>query len=157
MIIQSFKGQYAFLSNFYPINIFIPDVKHPIVHKLWRTSEHMYMACKTLVPFHQEHIRLLDTPGQAKYYARGLRLRPNWDESVKFEVMLRILHLKFTLNQECHDKLLTTRDATLIEGNYWHDNCWGNCNCFKCKHIVGQNHLGKLLMQVRDTLRDVPS
>ena len=43
-------------------------------------------------------------------------------------------------------------DIMLIEGNYWHDNYWGNCLCPKCKEIEGQNQLGKILMKVRSTL-----
>lgn len=142
--IHFFKDEFAFLSNFYPINITIKE-------KLWLTSEHMYMACKTRSPIHQENTRLMATPGQAKRYARKVTLRDDWD-TVKFDVMLRILRHKFTLNQECHDKLLSTGDIGLIEGNFWHDNIWGNCSCPKCKSIVGANHLGKLLMQVRNEL-----
>ena len=155
MIIQSFKGPHAYLSNFYVINIHIADKVNPTHMKLWRTSEHMYMASKTTNPVVQETIRCMHTPEQAKRYARKVQLRPNWD-TYKFGLMLRILTLKFTLNQECHDKLLLTGDDELIEGNYWHDNCWGDCNCSKCHQTQGQNHLGKLLMQVRNTLRSVP-
>lgn len=34
----------------------------------------------------------------------------------------------------------------LIEGNYWHDTYWGVCEG------VGENHLGKLLMEIRNEL-----
>jgi predicted NAD-dependent protein-ADP-ribosyltransferase YbiA (DUF1768 family) len=34
----------------------------------------------------------------------------------------------------------------LIEGNWWGDTYWGVCNG------VGENHLGKLLMKIRDYL-----
>lgn len=37
----------------------------------------------------------------------------------------------------------------IVEGNYWHDNYWGNCTCDKCKNIEGQNKLGKILMKIR--------
>jgi predicted NAD-dependent protein-ADP-ribosyltransferase YbiA (DUF1768 family) len=43
--------------------------------------------------------------------------------------------------------LLETKDATLIEGNTWGDQYWGVCAG------VGENHLGKLLMQIRSELQ----
>lgn len=49
-------------------------------------------------------------------------------------------------------KLLETGDAELIEGNYWHDNTWGQCYCPRCKNKIGENHLGKLLMKIRESL-----
>ena len=49
-------------------------------------------------------------------------------------------------------KLLATGEEELIEGNYWHDTCWGVCNCAKCGD-KGENRLGKLLMEVRTLYR----
>lgn len=45
--------------------------------------------------------------------------------------------------------LLETGDVKIIEGNYWHDNLWGNCFCKKCENIKGQNWLGRLIMDIR--------
>ena len=60
--------------------------------------------------------------------------------------------MKILLRQKFGDawlraKLLATGDAELIEGNYWHDTFWGMCNG------KGENHLGRLLMEVRSELR----
>lgn len=143
-IINSFKGNYAFLSNFQTINITVHD-------KIWKTSEHMYMACKSQNPLIQERIRCINTPGQAKAYARKITLRPDWNK-VKLGIMKRILKLKFTLNTIMKDNLLATDNAELIEGNYWHDNYWGNCQCPKCINKTGLNNLGKLLIQTRSDL-----
>ena len=60
-----------------------------------------------------------------------------------------VIGLKFTQNQEIKEKLLATGNSILIEGNYWHDNFWGNCLCSKCKYIKGRNNLGKILMKRR--------
>jgi len=46
-------------------------------------------------------------------------------------------------------KLVYTHPHTLIEGNWWHDNYWGDCFCAKCATIKGKNKLGKLLEDVR--------
>jgi predicted NAD-dependent protein-ADP-ribosyltransferase YbiA (DUF1768 family) len=69
---------------------------------------------------------------------------------------IKILHTavkaQFEENPKLKKELLLTGTAVLIEGNFWHDNYWGKCNCNNCKNIEGKNHLGKLLMQVREEL-----
>jgi N-glycosidase YbiA len=44
--------------------------------------------------------------------------------------------------------LLDTGDAELVEVNHWRDFWWGVCNG------VGANHLGRLLMTIRNELRE---
>ena len=66
--------------------------------------------------------------------------------------MKDILIAKFSV-PELREKLKATGDATLIEGNHWHDNRWGKCTCEKCQSKEAQNWLGKILMEIRDTLR----
>ena len=67
--------------------------------------------------------------------------------------MYEILVEKFTI-PELKEKLLATGDEYLEEGNYWHDNYWGNCHCEKCADITGQNKLGILLMKIREDIRN---
>ena len=45
------------------------------------------------------------------------------------------------------DKLMATGNCQLIEGNTWGDRYWGVCDG------VGQNHLGRLLMEIRDQIQ----
>ena len=45
------------------------------------------------------------------------------------------------------NKLLGTGDTYLEEGNTWNDTFWGVCNG------VGENNLGRILMEVREELR----
>jgi predicted NAD-dependent protein-ADP-ribosyltransferase YbiA (DUF1768 family) len=85
--------------------------------------------------------------GAVKKLGRRLPLRSNWSE-VNLAVMLTILFTKFS-NPELAKRLIDTFPLELIEGNWWHDNFWGNCRCEKCKNIQGQNWLGRLLMTVR--------
>ena len=59
-----------------------------------------------------------------------------------------ICRAKFTQNEELKKKLIDTGDATLIEGNTWNDTFWGVCNG------VGENNLGKILMKIREELKD---
>lgn len=123
-------GDHSFLSNFYP-------------HGNW-TVEHHYQAAKTDDPIWAARIINANTPGQAKKLGRKAPMRPTWD-SEKNVVMLSLLRIKF-LWPDLAAALIATGDATLIEGNHWGDTYWGVCKG------VGENHLGRLLMQVRSEL-----
>ena len=83
---------------------------------------------------------------------RSVKLRPDWEQS-KYQIMKEGLTLKFLTHKDLADKLLATGDAWLIEGNYWHDNTWGDCQCPRCITIDGKNWLGTLLMDIRRSLR----
>ena len=50
--------------------------------------------------------------------------------------------------------LLDTDPAELVEGNYWHDQFWGNCTCAVHFKFPGENHLGVQLMQIREQLME---
>ena len=86
-------------------------------------------------------------PSKSKALGRKVTLREDWDE-VKNRVMLEIVRNKFKQNPELKEKLIATGDAYLEEGNWWGDRTWGVCNG------VGENRLGKILMKVRDELKN---
>jgi ribA/ribD-fused uncharacterized protein len=72
--------------------------------------------------------------------------RPDWDE-VKVDIMREILHAKVHQHEYVKRKLLATGDRELVE-NSWRDDFWG-----WGPNRDGQNVLGKLWMDVRDTIR----
>jgi ribA/ribD-fused uncharacterized protein len=113
--------------------------------------EHAYQAAKTLDPKLRRPFQRVLKAGQAKHMGRELVLRPDW-ENVKEQIMLDLLRQKFK-DRELSLLLRQTENRELIEGNNWHDTFWGVCNgkCWRGPHEpVGENKLGKLLMQVRD-------
>ncbi len=136
-MISEFQGQYRFLSNFHCSPIEFEG-------RLWRSVEHAYQATKSLDDNVRDQICRMSKPGDAKRFGRTIVLRPDWEE-VKLAVMLCLLELKFAIDP-LRMALLQTGDEELIEGNYWGDRFWGVCAG------TGQNHLGKLLMQVRAEL-----
>ena len=144
-MIDCFDGHWAFLSNFYWNEIEFEGIKYP-------TNEHFFQAMKTLDIDERRAIANCRTPGQAKRMGRRVALRPDW-EDIKESVMLEGLCLKFA-DEQLADWLLETGDEELVEGTTWHDNEWGNCSCPKCAHIEGKNKLGRLLMIVRDMIKD---
>lgn len=149
-MINCFDGEFAFLSNFYnsPIEFETADGKMIIAP----TVEHYFQAAKAM--FAKEQIAILSapTPGKSKRLGRHCLLRPDW-EAVKEQIMYEALCKKFAIS-ELREKLLATNDEYLEEGTTWHDNEWGVCHCLECQDIVGKNKLGKLLMRVREEIRN---
>ena len=80
----------------------------------------------------------------AKRIGRKVSLRPDW-EDVKIPIMLGLLITKF-YDARLRAMLLETGDAELVEGNYWNDRFWG----VDIRTGRGENHLGQLLMTVRN-------
>ena len=136
--IDSFSGDYRFLSNFWPSRVSMDSLTFP-------TVEHAFQAAKTLDLFQRQMIRDVPLPGQAKHLGRAVILRQDW-ESIKLDVMYGLLKQKFSA-KNLKGFLLDTGDIELIEGNTWGDKFWGTVDG------EGQNHLGKLLMQVRSELK----
>jgi ribA/ribD-fused uncharacterized protein len=150
-LIDSFRGDYHFLSNF-------EKLTNPIrwSNVLYWTSEHFFAAMKTLSYDDRVWIAGLSEPGMAKraasprgYNNHKITLRRDWDD-VRILVMRMALIMKFTNNPILLYKLCATGNKMLVEGNTWHDNTWGNCTCQKCSRIVGMNWLGLLLMELRN-------
>ena len=114
---------------------------------LYPSSEHAFQAAKTL-DFRVRKIFTLAgmTPGMSKHLGKAITIRPGWDQ-IKLTVMEEILVAKFS-DFQLKKWLLETGDAELIEGSTWNDTYWGVCNG------KGTNHLGRLLMELRDSLRE---
>lgn len=141
--IHEFQGPYRFLSNFYeglyPIRVGNFEFK---------TAEHLYQAFKTEDLEEARMIEQLATPGEAKRAGRTLTLRADW-EDIKDRAMEIAVSRKFLSDPELLPLLLKTGDATLVEGNKWHDNYWGECFCTKCEPLPKLNMLGQVLMALR--------
>lgn len=147
--IREFAGRYAFLSNFYPAQIKIKLLGRLY---LFPTAEHAYQACKsTERAVIEQFVNLPMTPGEAKRYGRTIAVRQHW-EGRKSAIMRYIVYLKFTQNHLLRAALLETGLLYLVEGNTWHDNFWGQCNCQKCFQVAPRNQLGVILMDTRDML-----
>lgn len=145
--ITSFSGKYRWLSNFWISPIKTAD------GKVWPSAEHLYQAYKTKSRRHRKEILQCGHPSNAKKLGRRIPIRDDWD-TIKIDIMKKVVYLKFTQNIELQRKLKETGDVDLVEGNYWHDNIWGDCMCNRCKSIKGLNYLGNILMDVRSHIGD---
>ena len=143
-MIAIFDNEYAFLSNFYESPFEVDGITYP-------TVEHFFQAMKSKDVEGRKKIAAAPTPGKAKRLGRTVELRKDWEE-IKATVMKFGLAQKFRI-PELREKLLATDNEELIEGNFWHDNTWGNCLCADCQDIPGRNMLGMLLMELRTKIR----
>lgn len=133
-MIDSFKGDFAWLSNMQRTAPFHYGSLS------FDSVECFYVAMKTTN--HLERIKISKmNPYDAKKYGRALQLRKGWDD-IKLDVMKLGLKKKFS-QPKFKELLLATGDQEIVEGNTWGDTYWGVCGG------VGENHLGKLLMEIR--------
>jgi len=132
-MIDTFKGDYFFLSNFYQCDITHDGFKFSSVEAAFQASK---------VKNFQDMKQFEDlNPSEAKKLGRHVLLRDDW-ENVKLNIMFELCFQKFS-RSSFRDKLINTKDELLIEGNTWNDIYWGKCNG------KGENHLGLILMDIR--------
>lgn len=135
--IYGFFKEYRDLSNF---------ALYPIQYEglIYPSNENAYQALKS------EHISDRETftgitPAQAKRSGRLIDLRPDW-EQIKLKIMYEINLAKFTFHSIPRTLLLSTKGKYLEETNWWKDRFWG------VYEGVGENHLGRILMRIRDEI-----
>lgn len=143
-MVKEFKDEYDFLSNFYIHNVVYEELVFP-------TNENAFQAMKTSDKDKRQKFTTI-TASQSKQMGRQVQLRSDWEEA-KNTIMYEIVKAKFSQDNFLKEKLLATKNEVLEEGNWWHDNYWGICNCIKCQDIKGKNNLGKILMLVRKELQ----
>lgn len=132
---------YGWLSNFHRCIQIVDGEIYP-------TNEHYYQSQKANLKEFHNWIKNAPNPYHAMKAGRTLRankgeLKTNWDD-IKLEVMLKGLRSKF-IDTGLRHKLLDTGDAYLFE-NSPNDRFWGEVRG------EGKNHLGRLLMQVRQEI-----
>lgn len=141
--IKGFSAPFRWLSNFYPI---IPIIYQGIEYK---STETFYQAMKTLDKKDRLHISTLK-PGKAKAYGspenEEFIVRDDWLD-LKLKVMEFALRHKFS-QEFFKNILLATGDMYIEETNTWNDVFFG-CT----PDGVGQNNLGKLVMKLREELK----
>lgn len=135
---KMFRGDYWFLSNFYHVPVTYKGIKYPSV-------ECAYQAQKT-DSITLKHKFASISSKEAKKLSHQIKSPADWHDR-NVQIMTDLLRQKFE-NPYLRQKLLDTGDELLIENNYWNDTFWGVCNG------VGNNMLGKLLMQIRAEIKN---
>lgn len=128
---MQFRNKYAFLSNFH----FSPIT---IGNYCFNNAEAAYQALKC--KGHEQRFVGLNAKA-AKALGRALPMQEGWNDK-RIDAMRFVLQQKFS-NPELMAQLQQVQ-GHIQEDNCWNDTFWGVCNG------VGENHLGKLLMEIRD-------
>lgn len=135
---------YGCFSNFSPHSICMQGED-------WQTVEHYYQAQKFIGTKDEAVspiIQAAPTPEEAAALGRDRtrQVRADW-EQVKIKVMYQAVLQKFMTYPDIQAILIATDDLLIVE-NSPKDYYWG---CGKDK--TGDNHLGKILMSVRQQLK----
>lgn len=141
-MIDSFRGEYGFLSNFYEEPIVFEGITYP-------SSEHAYQASKSQSILTRNlftNPRL--SPLGAKRLGSKIDIPDKRDWATRRIFNMRaVVAVKFDTRTWLADRLLDTNDHELVEGNYWGDTFWGRVAG------RGENWLGRILMLQREDLR----
>lgn len=158
-MIDSFSGEYRFLSNFYPVDVQAYGFAFKSVEAAYQAAKECFSLKRIEVITAFTH----DSAFEAKWRGSGdkqkkltrdpewvvLELPRFWDtplfnrQPLKVRLMSSLLDQKFARGTQLRERLVATGDVPLIEGNTWGDTFWGVCG------TEGENRLGKMLMRIR--------
>jgi len=142
-IIYKGKWVYNWFSNMEPLDT-------PFTYKgiTYNTVENFYQSMKlpdTRLDLRAEIAAM--SPHKAKTEIRNKSKYPwrdTWDQAFSLVIMEYGLRIKFAPGTSWYTKLKET-EGEIVEWNNWGDRVWG-----KTLDGVGENHLGKILMKIRD-------
>jgi ribA/ribD-fused uncharacterized protein len=167
----------SFLSNYAPLKVPVEfgGVQFPSVEQAYVAAKFNDPALSQFIAGLGPGVDRYGNPTQPAQVARNLGrstkawawrnagwggkapvLRSDWYD-VKVEVMEDLVRQKFQGNSEFRDFLLSTGDQELIEHTTgWDDQVMGMVDPFvdesreaQVERLVGENHLGRILMKVR--------
>lgn len=155
----AFSGNRQFLSNMYVCDINLDKpiqavLEHnlspiwmfqdiPTEPRVFKSSEHLYQACKSNDTAWATLILGTERPEKTKTLSRkrvpGIHslFEVFENDDSRISIMEWIVGEKFLQNDDLMKMLKNTGGEELVEANYWHDTFWGVCDG------VGENHLGK--------------
>lgn len=144
-VVTEFKGEYAFLSNFYMADFAWRNEIYPSAEHAFSAAKGWYMLDfqPAKVAQYDINVRNAPTPGAAKGLGRRLRIDVDAWDAAKVQVMREIVHAKFKEVPGLAGQLINTGAMLLVEGNDWNDTFWGRCGG------KGFNTLGAILMEER--------
>ena len=125
---------------------------HPIhlEDKDWPSVEHYFQAMKFQNESYQEKIRLTKNIDQVIKLGKSWTKKKRPDlKKVQTTLMTRAIYIKCRTYDAVAQRLLETGDIKLVENSQF-DYYWG-CG----RDHRGENHYGKILMNVRDKLNSL--
>ena len=125
---------------------------HPVKleDKIWPTVEHYFQAMKFSNSEYQEEIRTTEDIRQVLKLGKARFKKKRSDlKQVRTTLMTRAVYIKCRTYPEVAERLLGTEKIKLVENSQF-DYYWG-CG----RDHRGENHYGKVLMNVRDKLNSL--
>ena len=138
-MINNFKGRYSFLNTFSESNFYYDGL-------LFHNAECAFQSAKCRFEKDKRMFCHM-SPREAKNVGNRVSLRPGWD-NMKYQIMKDINYCKFSQNPDLKRKLLKTGNEYLEFANNHGNSEWGTING------VGRNWLGKILMEIREELKE---
>ncbi|WP_235937657.1 NADAR family protein [Marinobacter caseinilyticus] len=131
-----------------PLGTFAPYA-FDLEGKTWPTVEHYFQGMKFGDSPRQEQVRQAESPRQARKLGRKRHksFRRDWKQ-VRETVMTRAVYVRCRTHPDFANALLATGDQPIVENSNY-DYFWG---CGRDRR--GENTYGKVLMNVRDKLRE---
>ena len=144
----AFCSENSFLSNFYKCEIQYRG-------QIYNCLEQGYQAMKARICKDEIALRvILGTDSQLLMKRTGQKIKTTHEwESSKMRIMEELLFSKFRQNKKLYFLLLNTRPQNLIEGTldtFWGAGCRIGSIALEEGIWTGQNHLGRMLMYIRD-------
>jgi ribA/ribD-fused uncharacterized protein len=122
-------------------------IKFKLDGLIWPAVENYFQAQKVRDDRLKDIFTLI-LPFKARVLGNNISLSEDFENN-KLSIMKKAIYAKFSQNEDLKELLLLTGNVELIEyapwdrkGSYWGVNADG----------VGENHTGKILMEVREEL-----
>ena len=135
--ITRFTGEYDFMGNRYPCLIHWEGLDY-------RNAEAAFQASKCKDGKERQNFTGCSAD-KAALKGRGLIPYSGWEEA-QLSIMESILQAKFDQNLVLMRKLKDTGNCMLLNGNNRHETFWG----IDLYSWIGENHLGRIIMNIRD-------
>ena len=136
-VINQFKGEYDFLSTRFSCHFVWQGLQYGNAEAAFQASK-----CEE-----KSERKVFTNCSADKAVLRGKELVPysGWEEA-RLDIMKSILRAKFEQNPSLMKKLTDTGSHILINGNNKQETYWG-INLYTWQ---GENHLGRIIMEIRD-------
>lgn len=136
-VISSFKGEYDFLNNRYGCSFVWQGIRYNNVESAFHASKYT----------DESERKILSRMSADKAVKKSMDFTPSAEwEDCKLNIMESIIMAKFAQNPSLKKSLIETDNRILINGNNKHETYWGvDLYCW-----IGENHIGKILMTIRD-------
>ncbi len=154
-LITQFKGQYEFLDPAYYCLAEYDGV-------IYNSAEAAFLASQFDDHYFRSMFRNPALPiWRARDLSKKLQRRRGWTPELSLEVMGQVTLDKFSRTAKLRTALLASGEERIVAENNWHEQFWGCCTCAthpgkygrrsSCS-VSGCNHLGEVLMAVREQL-----